>query len=136
MTRARILLADDHKEMRDTVVHLLEHEFEILNVVQDGHAFLEAAANLKPDVCLVDISMPIMNGIDAVIRLKESGSTAKVIFLTMHEDLDFVHAALKIGASGYVVKRRIVSDLSLAVREALAGRSFISPSLRNQIKIT
>ena len=114
MTRARLLLADDHKEMRNIVVHLLEREFEILSTVADGRSFLEAASKLKPDVCLLDISMPIMNGIEAAIQLKERGSTAKVIFLTIHEDQDFIQAALRIGASGYVFKRRITSDLCLA----------------------
>ena len=128
MARSRILLADDHKEMRKIVVQLLGREFEILDPVADGDAFLEAASRLKPDVCLLDISMPILNGIEAAIQLKERGSTAKVIFLTIHEDWDFIEAALRIGASGYVFKRRIRSDLSLAVSEALADRIFISPT--------
>jgi len=128
VARARILFADDHKEMRQIVVQLLEREFEILEPVADGYALLKAASTLKPDVCLLDISMPAMNGIEAAIQLKERGSTAKVIFLTMHEDLDFIQAALRIGASGYVFKRRITSDLSLAVTEALADRIFISPA--------
>lgn len=128
MPRARILLADDHKEMRKIVVELLEREFEILDSVADGHALLKAASRFKPDVCLLDISMPVMNGIEAAIQLKERGSTAKVIFLTIHEDGDFIQAALRIGASGYVFKRRITSDLSLAVTEALADRIFISPT--------
>ena len=128
MARARILLADDHPEMRTIVAQLLEREFEILDSVADGHALLTAAARLKPDVCLLDISMPAMNGIEAAIQLKERGSTAKLIFLTIHEDGDFVQAALRIGASGYVFKRRIRSDLSFAVSEALADRIFISPT--------
>lgn len=128
MARARILLADDHKEMRKIVVQLLEREFEILDAVADGHALLKAASRLKPDVCLLDISMPAMNGIEAASQLKERGSTAKVIFLTIHEDGDFIQAALQIGASGYVFKRRVTSDLRLAVSEALADRIFISPT--------
>ena len=127
MTRARILFADDHKEMRKIVVRLLEGEFEILEPVEDGQALLKAASKLNPDVCLLDISMPSMNGIEAAILLKERGSTAKIIFLTVHEDRDFIQAALGIGASGYVFKRRVTSDLSRAVSEALADRIFISP---------
>ena len=126
VARARILLADDHNEMRSMVVNLLAREFEILTAVGDGGALLEAASKLKPDVCLLDISMPIMNGIEAAIQLRESGSTAKIIFLTIHEDQDFIQAALQTGASGYVFKNRMTSDLSLAVSEALAGRIFIS----------
>lgn len=92
VARARILLADDHKGIRKIVVHLLERQFEILDAVADGRSFLEAASKLKPDVCVLDISMPIMNGIEAASQLKERGSTAKVIFLTMHEDRDFIQA--------------------------------------------
>jgi DNA-binding NarL/FixJ family response regulator len=130
VARARVLLADDHKEMRDRVVRLLEHEFEMLEPVADGRAFLEKARELKPDVCLLDISMPIINGIEAATQLKKGGSKAKIIFLTIHRDSDFLHAALNSGASGYVVKSSIVSDLITAVREVLAGRVFISACLR------
>ncbi|HSE23743.1 MAG TPA: response regulator transcription factor [Pyrinomonadaceae bacterium] len=127
MPRATILLADDHKEIRNIVVELLECEFEILSTVANGQELLRAASTLEPDVCLLDISMPLMNGIEAAIQLKERGLTAKIIFLTIYEDWDFIQAALRIGASGYVFKRRITSDLSFAVSEALAGRTFISP---------
>ena len=95
MNRARILLADDHKEMRDRVKRYLEREFEVVEAVDNGRALLEAASKLRPDVCLLDISMPILNGIETAIQLKERGSTAKILFLTIHEDLDFVQAALK-----------------------------------------
>ncbi|MFL6228113.1 MAG: response regulator transcription factor [Pyrinomonadaceae bacterium] len=133
MTRARILLADDHKGMRDRVIRLLEREFEMLEPVKDGRALLEAATRLQPDVCLLDISMPDINGIEAAARLKESGSKAKVIFLTIHEDPDFLVAALKAGASGYVVKPRMASDLRAAVKEVLAGRTYISSSLSSAL---
>ena len=129
MNRARILSADDHSEMRDQIRVLLEHEFEVLDSVGNGLALLEAVAKLNPDVCLLDISMPILNGIETATRLKQSGSTARIVFLTIHEDLDFVQAALKTGALGYVIKRRMASDLRPAVKEALAGRMFISSSI-------
>ena len=129
MNRARILLADDHVEMRDQIKRLLEHEFEVLDSVENGLALLEAAAKLQPDVCLLDISMPILNGIETATLLKQSDSTARIVFLTVHEDLDFLHAALKTGALGYVLKRRLVSDLRPAIKEALAGRIFISASI-------
>jgi DNA-binding NarL/FixJ family response regulator len=129
VARARILLADDHKEIRDRVVRLLEREFEMLEPVKDGRELLESASRLKPDVCLLDISMPVINGIEAAAQLIESGSMAKIIFLTIHEDPDFLIAALKAGASGYVVKPRMASDLRAAVKEVLAGRTFISSSL-------
>jgi DNA-binding NarL/FixJ family response regulator len=129
VTRARILLADDHKDMRERVVHLLEGEFEILGALENGQAIVDAAAQLKPDVCLLDISLPVMSGIEAAYQLRANGSTAKIIFLTIHEDADFLQAALKTGASGYVIKRCLASDLQKAVEQALAGGTFISSSL-------
>ena len=128
MGRARILLADDHKEMRDRVVRLLESEFDVMGAVEDGGALLEAESKIKPDVCVIDISMPVLSGIEAAARLKENGSTAKVIFLTVHDDPDFVQAALETGALGYVVKSRMASDLRAAIKGVMDGRLFISPS--------
>jgi DNA-binding NarL/FixJ family response regulator len=138
VNRARILSADDHEEMRDQIKSLLDNEFEVLDSVGDGLALLDAAAKLHPDVCLLDISMPVLNGIEAAARLKQSGSAAKVVFLTIHEDQDFLEAALKAGASGYVLKRRMAFDLRPAIVEALAGRTFISacPGLRIKPKRT
>lgn len=129
MARARILMADDHKGMRDRVVRMLGREFEMLEPVGDGRALLEAAYRLEPDVCLVDISMPDLGGIEAAAELMKRGQKAKVIFLTIHDDPDFLAAALKAGASGYVLKPRMASDLRAAVVEVLAGRTYISASL-------
>ena len=126
MARVRILLADDHKEMRDRVVRVLENEFQMLDAVADGQALLEAASELKPDLCLVDISMPVLNGFEVATRLKKSGSKAKIVFLSIHEDLDFARAAYDAGASAYVVKRRLASDLLKAIRAVLAGHTFTS----------
>ena len=126
MNRPRILLADDHKEMRDRIKRHLELEFDVVAAVENGSTLLEAAARLNPDICLLDISMPVLNGIETAIKLKESGSTAKVLFLTIHEDPDFLKAALRAGASGYVLKRRMASDLRPAIRDVLAGQIFIS----------
>ena len=134
VARARILLADDHKGMRDRVVRMLGREFEMLEPVKDGSALLDAASRLNPDVCLLDISMPVINGIEAAARLIASGSKAKIIFLTIHEDPDFLVAALKAGASGYVVKPRMTLDLRAAVKEVLAGHIFISSSLNYDAK--
>lgn len=127
MVRARILLADDHKDIRAKVIEELDAEFEVVGAVADGNALLKAASQMKPDVCVVDICMPIIGGIEAAARLKSSGSSVKIIFLTVHEDPDFVRAALDAGALGYVVKSRVVTDLSPAIRAALAGRLFVSP---------
>lgn len=128
MARTRILLADDHKEIRDRVVRLLEPEFEIVGVVEDGYPVLEATSRMKPDVCIMDISMPGLGGLDAAIQLRNSGLEVKVIFLTVHDDHDFLQAALDTGATGYVLKSRMASDLGAAIRGAMAGRLFVSPS--------
>jgi len=128
VTRARIVVADDHELMREQVARLLKREFDVIAAVADGKALLEAAARLKPDVCVIDISMPIFNGIEAAGHLKQSESPAKVIFLTIHDDSDFVSAAFKSGAEGYVFKSRMGADLVVAVREVLAGRTFLSSS--------
>lgn len=128
MTRARILLADDHKEMRDTVEHLLESEFDIVGAVAGGEELLKAESETDPDVCVLDISMLKVSGIDAANWLRDKGSRTRIIFLTVHEDPDFLQAALGTGARGYVLKSRIVSDLSQAIRSVLDGELFISPS--------
>ena len=128
MARARILLADDHKEIRDRAVRLLEPEFEVVGTVADGRALVQAFAQLKPDVCVIDISMPQLSGIEAAIKLRENGSEAKIVFLTVNEDSDFVRAALNTGALGYVVKSRMASDLCTAINGAISGRLFVSPS--------
>jgi DNA-binding NarL/FixJ family response regulator len=127
MARARILLADDRNDIREKVMQQLEPEFEVVGAVEDGNALMEAALQMKPDVCVVDIAMPIMGGLQAVTQMKASGSSVKIVFLTVHEDPDFLHAALDTGALGYVVKSRVATDLSPAIRAALAGRLFISP---------
>ena len=128
MARARILLADDHKEIRDRAVRLLEPEFEVVGAVADGNALVRVSAQLKPDVCIIDISMPYLNGIEAAIKLRENGSEARIVFLTVNEDSDFVRAALKTGALGYVVKSRMATDLCLAINGAIRGNLFVSPS--------
>ncbi len=126
MKRARILVAEDHKLMRNRVMRLLKREFEVVGAVDNGPALLEAAARLKPDVCVLDISMPSLSGIETANQLKLSDSAAKVIFLTIHTDSDFVGAAFKSGAEGYVFKTRMAADLVTAVREVMAGRTFLS----------
>ena len=128
MSRARVLLADDHNALLHKVGRLLDGEFDVIGKVRDGQALLDAAEWLKPDLLIVDISMPVMGGIEAAHRLMESGSNARIVFLTVHEDPDFIEEAFAAGASGYVIKSRIASDLIAAANEVLAGRSFTSPS--------
>lgn len=127
MHKPQILLADDHQGLLDVVSTLLEPYFEVVGVVGDGESLLKSAVELKPDVIVTDISMPVLNGIDAAIKLKELGSISKIVFLTIHGGPDYVRACLATGAFGYVVKTQMTADLLRAIREALAGRIFISP---------
>ncbi len=127
MDRIRVLLADDHEAMLDRVARLLEAECNVVGTATDGQQALEAAQDLKPDVLVLDISMPVMNGIETAHRLKEAGAEARIVFLTVHDDPDFAKEALEAGALGYVIKSRIASDLMIAINEVCAGRSFVSP---------
>ena len=129
MSKIGVLLADDHEDVLDVVTRLLAPEFHVVGAVTDGKAILSAAQRLEPDVVIVDISMPILNGIEAARRLMESGSRARVVFLTVHETSDYVRAALATAALGYVVKARLATDLGVAINEAYAGRRFVSPSI-------
>lgn len=129
MERASVLLADDHGDFLATAVRHLEPHFDVLKAVSDGEALLDQAAKLAPDIVVLDISMPVLSGIQAARRLKAAGSPARIVFLTMHADTDYVRAALETGASGYVVKSRLATDLLPCIREVLAGRSFVSPSI-------
>ncbi len=115
--------------MRDKVTRMLESEFDIIGAVMDGEALLDEAAELDPDIVILDITMPGLPGIETARRLRETGSHAKIVFLTVHEDPDFIREALTTGALGYVVKPRLASDLLAAMHEALEGRSFVSPSV-------
>ena len=127
MVRTRILIADDHKEMRDKVVRELEPEFEVVGSVANGQALLAAAPKMQPDVCVLDISMPIMSGIEAASQLQASGSVPRIVFLTVHKEPDFLEAALDTGALGYVLKSRMGADLIPAIHSVLSGRLFVSP---------
>ena len=129
MNKVSILLADDHPSFPKLVESLLKPAFDILAIVSNGESILEAYTRLKPDIIVTDISMPVLSGFEAAVRLRKSGCTAKVIFLTVHADPDFVRAALSTGALGYVVKPRVATDLLAAIKEVLEGRVFISPYL-------
>ncbi len=125
----RVLLADDHPEVLNKVASLLALTCEVVGKVGDGSALLEAVTRLRPDILVIDISMPVLNGIEAARQLKRSGAGAKIVFLTVHEDPDFVQAALAAGACGYVIKSRLATDLIRAVQAALEDRRFVSPLL-------
>ena len=124
MPGARILVADDHEEVRNLIVRLLRRQFEVLAALGDGPAFLEAVDRLQPDVCILDISMPKMSGIEVAKRIKQRDAKIRIVFVTLHEDRDFQAAAFATGAEGYVTKAKIARDLLFAVGEVLAGRRF------------
>ena len=127
MNKVRILLADDHPQFPELVETLLGATlFEVVGIVGDGRALVDAGLNLKPDVILTDISMPVVNGIEAVEQLRKAGCASKIIFLTVHSDPDFVRACLAAGALGYILKARVALDLLTAIREALADHLFVS----------
>jgi DNA-binding NarL/FixJ family response regulator len=125
--RPRLLLADDHTLLREGLRFLLEPEFEVAGSVEDGQALLVAAEELTPDVILLDISMPLLNGIDAARRLRKIVPAAKLIFLTMHADADYVAEAFRAGGAGYLLKRAACSELLTAIRDVLNGRRYVSP---------
>jgi DNA-binding NarL/FixJ family response regulator len=129
ISRPRVLVADDHRAMLDSLVRLLSDEFEVVASVNDGLAAVAAAARLEPDLLVLDIAMPGLNGIAAASRLKASGSTAKVVFVTNLHDREFVQESLALGAVGFVVKDRLVADLLPAIRTVLGGHSYVSPSV-------
>ena len=127
MARTRIVVADDHKEMRDKVVQHLQHQFDVIGSVETGEAVLDADATMHPDLFVLDVSMPVLDGIEACRELQARGSNSKIVFLTVHEDPDFLEAALEVGALAYVVKSRMHSDLIPAIDAAMDSRVFISP---------
>jgi DNA-binding NarL/FixJ family response regulator len=133
--RPRLLLAEDHVIVADGLRHLLEPEFDLIGVVGDGLALVENANKLSPDVIVTDISMPRLSGIEAARRLKAGGSCSKIIFLTMHMDVEVAAEALRAGASGYVLKHSATHTLSYAIREALKGRQFVSPRIAENVKL-
>ena len=119
MKRPRLLLADDHTLVLEGLRKLLEPQFDLIETVEDGRALLRKAPELKPDVILLDISMPLLNGIDAARQLRKSLPQTKIIFLTMHADRAYVTEAFRAGASGYLLKRSAASELVKAVQEVL-----------------
>jgi DNA-binding NarL/FixJ family response regulator len=126
MTGDRVLLADDLPSVLHAVAKLLEGSFEIAGMVSDGQAALDATLALDPDLVVLDISMPNMSGIEVARELKRRGNSAKIVFLTVHEDTDILATCLAAGGLGYVVKVLMETDLIPAMNEALAGREFIS----------
>jgi DNA-binding NarL/FixJ family response regulator len=131
--RVRVLLADDHKIILNGLRSLLEPEFELVGKVEDGRALVSAAEKLRPDVIVVDISMPLLNGIEAVRQIKKLDPQVKVIFLTMHPDVTYAIRAFEAGASGYVLKHSASSELLTAIHEAIKGRTYVTPMIAGEL---
>jgi DNA-binding NarL/FixJ family response regulator len=131
--RPRLLLADDHLLVAEALTSLLSPEFELVGVVEDGLALLEAAQRLRPDVIVADVTMPRLNGIDALVRLRQSGDHVPVVFLTMHRDVTFARRALEAGASGFVLKHSASVELVAALHAALEGKTYLTPQLAGEV---
>ena len=129
MALARVMLADDHTMLVEAFRKLLESQCEVVGTASDGRSLLETAPRLKPDVIIVDIAMPLMNGLEAGLRLKELMPTTKLIFLTMNEDSDLAVEAMRCGASGYLLKSSAASELMQAIQMALKGKSYVTPQI-------
>ncbi|HEU4712354.1 MAG TPA: response regulator transcription factor [Pyrinomonadaceae bacterium] len=130
MTRLRVLVAEDHAVVRTSVVRLLSKNYDVVGIVGNGQALLEAVEKLEPDVLVVDVSLPIISGFEAANILKRTERPSKIVFLTVHNDPDFVRAARDAGALGYVLKQQMNTDLPEAIEKASAGEYFTSPSVR------
>jgi DNA-binding NarL/FixJ family response regulator len=133
MNKPRILLADDHTLFVEALQKVLEPEFELVGHVGDGRALLEAAPRLEPDVILIDLSMPLLNGIDAAHQLRRLVPTSRLVFLSMHGDPTYVTEAFRAGAVAYVLKRSSANELLQAIRAALRGQLYISPMLAKDV---
>jgi DNA-binding NarL/FixJ family response regulator len=129
MIRPRVLLADDHTIVVEAFRKLLEPVVEVVGTVPDGRALLEAAQQLKPDVIIVDVGMPLMNGLEAALRLKELMPAVKLIFLTMNEDPELASDAMRSGASGYLLKSSAASELTRAIQMAVKGKTYVTPQV-------
>jgi DNA-binding NarL/FixJ family response regulator len=127
MKRPRVLLADDHRLLREAFAQLLAPDCDVVGVVADGRALLAAAPELRPDIVVLDIAMPLLNGLDAARQLKQEMPDVKVIFLTVSEDPDVAAEAFRAGASGYLLKNSAASELLQAIQEVSQGRSYVTP---------
>lgn len=133
MPKPRILLADDHALVLEGFRRILEQHYELVGSTEDGRALVEAAKKLQPDIVILDVSMPLLNGIDAALQLRKVCPRSKLIFVTMHADTDYVRSAFEAGASAYVLKRSAVDELEQAIRAVMAGHSYITPLITKEL---
>ena len=131
--KPRILIADDHTLFAEGVRSLLEPEFQIAGIVEDGRTLINAVDSLKPDVVILDISMPLLNGLDAGRLLKKGRPRLKLVYVSVHDDPEYVTEAFRIGASAYVLKRSAGAELFNAIREAVNGRTYITPLVTREM---
>lgn len=133
MAKPRVLLADDHSLVLEGFRRILEDQCELVGMVEDGRALLEAAQKVGPDIVILDVSMPLLNGIDAAMKLKKVQPSVKIIFVTMHSDADYVRSAFEAGASGYLLKRSAVDELEHAIRTVWSGHTYITPLIAKDL---
>jgi DNA-binding NarL/FixJ family response regulator len=127
------LLADDHLILAEGLRGLLEPEFEVIGVVADGRELVSTAKKERPDVIVADVAMPLLNGIDAAVQLRDTGVKAKVVFLTMHREVEYARRAMEVGAAGFVLKQSVAAELLTAVREALKGQTYVTPMIAREL---
>jgi DNA-binding NarL/FixJ family response regulator len=125
--KPRVIIADDHALVAEGVTKLIERDIQLVGSVADGRALVQAVEKLNPDLALVDISLPLLNGLDACRQIKKANPTVKVIVLTMHLEKHFVTEAFRAGVSGYVLKQSVADELIFAIKEVLKGRTYVSP---------
>ena len=130
MATIRIFLVDDNGDMLRDLREELSAEFEIAGTAENGEEAVREVLRLDPDILVLDITMPVMNGLQVASMLREKHPRTKILFLTIHEEPEYISAAFSAGAWGYVTKRRLANDLPLAIREVFGGRNFLSPSLQ------
>jgi DNA-binding NarL/FixJ family response regulator len=129
MKRSTVLLADDHAIVVEGLRRVLEPEFDVIGVAADGRSLVTAAATLKPDVAIIDVSMPMLNGIEAARQIRKTDNHAKFVFLSMHPDVVYVSEALQAGGSAYVLKNSAGTEIPVAIKEVLRGGIYLSPSI-------
>jgi DNA-binding NarL/FixJ family response regulator len=133
MSRPRILLADDHTLVLEGLQKILEDDFEVIDTVEDGRALIEAAQRLEPDVIVLDISMPLLNGLDAARKIKKNDQRCKIIFLTMHADPTYAKEAFQAGASAYLLKRSAAAELTQAIQAVLKDQFYVTPVIAKDL---
>ncbi len=131
--KPRVLIADDHTLVAEGVEKLLEHDFQLCGRVADGRALVRAVEKDKPDIAIVDIALPLLNGLDACRQIKKSVPEVKLLVLTMHGEQYFVTEAFRAGVSGYVLKQSVAEELVFAIKEVLKGRLYVSPSVAENL---